>query len=534
MLSIEKLSLSFGAHKLFDEVTLNLKPKNRYGLVGANGSGKSSFIKIVTAVEQASSGKISWPNSHKIGWMHQDHFKHEHERTLDVVIQGKKELWAAMEEKEGLLQKKELKEEECYRLGELEEVIANNDGYMAETFAHELLVGLGVDQKDHLKPLSILSGGYKLRVLLAQSLFGQPDILLLDEPTNHLDILSINWLEGYLREKYKGLLVFVTHDHDFLNNLATHILDVDYQDIRLYTGNYHDFQKKKILVEEQKLTEKKSAEDKIAHMKSYVDRFGAKASKAKQAQSRLKMIKRIEVVDIEKSTRRAPYLIFSSPEKGPKHVLSVKNISKNFEAKQVLSHVTFNMERGEKLAVLGPNGVGKSTLLKIISGHLAQDSGEFQWSENTNFSYFSQDLHEVVHGPQPMLSWLMDEVLTISEHQARSILARMLFTKDTVEKHVDVLSGGELCRLVLAKIIMQQRNVLILDEPTNHLDLESRDALAKALKAYSGTVIFVSHDRRFVGTIANRILSLTPGRASNFKGSFREYLQKEGEDYLSR
>lgn len=533
MLSVEKLSLSFGAHKLFEEVTLNLKPKNRYGIVGANGAGKSSFIKIVTGIEQASGGKVSWPSKYKIGWMHQDHFKHENERIIDVVLQGKKALWDAMEEKEALLQKEDITEEDCYRLADLEQVIADNDGYVAESVAHELLTGLGVLQENHFSLLSILSGGYKLRVLLAQALFGNPDILLLDEPTNHLDILSIHWLENYLKDKYKGLLLFITHDHDFLNNLSTHILDVDYQDIRLYTGNYTRFQKEKALISEQKMLEKKSAEEKIAHMKSYVDRFRAKASKAKQAQSRLKMIEKIEVAEVEKSSRKPPYIVFENPEKGPRHILSVKNISKRFGDKQVLSNVTFQVERGEKLAVLGPNGVGKSTLLKIISGHLTPSGGSFQWGENTSFSYFSQDLHEVVQGNQTMLSWLMSEVLTVSENQARGMLARMLFSKDTVEKSVDVLSGGELCRLVLAKVILQQRNVIIVDEPTNHLDLESRIALANALKRYTGTVIFVSHDRRFVDTIANRILSLTTKKVYDFKGSFKEYLEKEGEDYLS-
>jgi len=532
MLSVEGLSLSFGAHKLFDGVTLNLKSKNRYGLVGANGAGKSTFIKIITGVEQASEGKVTWPSNYKIGWMHQDHFKHEKEQVLDVVLQGNKDLWQAMEEKNTLLKKTDLTEEECYKLGDLEEIIANNDGYVAESIAHELLTGLGIAQTNHTQPLSKLSGGYKLRVLLAQALFGSPDILLLDEPTNHLDILSINWLENYLKDKYKGLLVFVTHDHDFLNNLATHILDVDYQDIRLYVGNYIDFQKAKNLLSDQKLLEKKSAEEKIAHMKSYVDRFRAKASKAKQAQSRLKMIEKIEVVDIEKSSRKAPHITFDNPEKGPKLVLRVKNIDKKFGDKQVLSNVSFEVGRGDKLAVLGPNGVGKSTLLKIISGCLKPDKGSFCWGENAKFSYFSQDLHEVVSGQQTMLSWLMNEIGSISEHQARSMLARMLFTKDTVEKAVDILSGGELCRLVLAKVIMEKRNVIIMDEPTNHLDLESRVALAKALRVYSGTVIFVSHDRRFVETIANRILSLTPKKVYDFKGNFKEYLQKEGENYL--
>lgn len=534
MITLSNLSMLFGSRLLFDDVNLLLTPGNRYGLVGANGSGKTTFLKILGGQEEATLGEISLSKYTRVGWMQQDQYKYENDLILEVVLQGKEPLWKALEEKGNLIKKNEITPEEGMRLAELEEIIADNDGYTAEAVAHEILVGLGIHEDYHLEPLSVLSGGYKLRVLLAQALFNNPDVLLLDEPTNHLDIVTIGWLEAYLRKDFKGLLLFISHDHYFLNNLSTHILDIDYGEISLYTGNFDQLLVQKEAKKEQIEAEKATAEKRIAHLQSFVDRFRAKATKARQAQSKLKQIEKIEVPEIQDSSRRAPHFAFKQQRPSGKDVLEVEKISKRFEENQVLKNVSFKVKRGEKVAILGPNGVGKSTLLKILTDHLKADEGRFVWGYETHVSYFAQDHHEQLEGRQNLLNWLEEQAPDEITQRLRGALGQMLFTQDDAFKSISSLSGGEAARLLMASIMLAQPNVIILDEPTNHLDLEAREALAAALHAFPGTVLFVSHDRHFVSKVANRILALSPKGLKDYPGSFAEYLHKVGDDYLSR
>lgn len=533
MLTVNDLSLHYGSKLLFDGVNLVLNRQHRYAIVGANGTGKSTLLRLIMGQETPSLGEILMPKDVSVGWVKQDHFKYDEDRVLDVVIQGKGPLWAAMQEKDKLLEA-EWTDASATRLSYLEDTIAHYDGYMAESDAHTLLKGLGIPTETHDKPLRMLSGGYKIRVLLAQALFENPEILLLDEPTNHLDIMTISWLEEYLIKEYKGLLLFVSHDLKFLNTVATDVLDIDYGEIREYPGNYDYFTIKKKEVAAQKLVEKKSAEDKIAHMQKFVDRFKAKASKAKQAASRMKMIDKIELPDIKQSSRVSPSLSFKSKRPSGKEVITVQGVNKTFGHKQVLKNINIKINRGEKVAIIGHNGIGKSTLLKIMMGILGPDSGTSTWGYEAQVSYFAQDHHEALKEGDTVLNWLTQHHSTRSETQLRAVLGQVLFTKDEVQKSVLQISGGEAAKLLLANIMLAQPNILVLDEPTNHLDLESIEAFSEALRKFEGTLILVSHDRHFVARIATRVIALTEKGIKDFQGSYAEYLKHYREDYLSQ
>lgn len=532
MISLIELSMHYGGKLLFDEVNLLLLSGKRYAIVGANGSGKTTLLRLMMNEEEPSLGEISIPKGKNIGWVNQDHFRFESSRVLDVVIQGNTELWAALQEKEALLLQ-EWTDKAAQRFVDLEETIAHHDGYMAEGQAHTLLTGLGIPLENHDKPLSLLSGGFKMRVLLAQALFSNPDILLLDEPTNHLDMVTICWLEEYLINNFKGLLIFVSHDIKFLNTVATHILDIDYGEIREYPGSYDAFLSAKELIMAQKLQEKKNLEDKIAALQKFVDKFKAKASKARQAQSRVKMIDKIELPDVKNSSRVSPHLDFQCKRPSGKQVLSISNVSKAFGEKVVLKDIKVDIKRGEKVALIGPNGIGKSTLLKIVMGLLPQDSGTVEWGYETQVAYFAQDHHEALKDNISVLDWLSHEASSETSVKIRGMLGQVLFVKDEVEKSVLQISGGEAARLLLANIMLQKPNVLIMDEPTNHLDVESIEALSNALKAYQGTLILVSHDRYFVNKVATRVIALTKNGIKDFKGNYLEYLKYYREDYLS-
>lgn len=534
MLALNELAMTFGPKLLFEGVTMNLRKGRRYGVVGANGCGKSTLLKLISGHEEPAYGDISKPKLDTIGFLRQDQFLHPHERILDVVMKGRTELWSALEEKDRLLENDEWNDSTINRMGELEEVIVKHDGYAAEAFAHTLLTGLGIIEEKHKLPLSALSGGYKLRVLLAQALFDNPDILILDEPTNHLDIMTISWLESYLKKDYKGLLILVSHDHSFLNTVVTDILDIDYGEIILYPGNYDHFLREKEAVAEQRLHEKAQVERRISELKSFVERFGAKASKARQAKSKQKAMDRLEVPDIKRSSRREPHFNFQKKRPSGKKVLSVNHVSKAYGENQVLRDVSFQVGRGDKLALIGHNGVGKSTLLKIITSNLKADEGDYEWGHETQVAYFAQDHHEQLDGSKRVLEWMLSQVEDKTETQLRAALGQMLFQSGDADKLISSLSGGEAARLYFAKVILDKPNVLILDEPTNHLDLESIEALKRALKSFEGTVIFVSHDRYFVAHLANRVIALTERGISDFRGSYKDYLAKFGEDYLSQ
>ncbi|WP_341755453.1 ABC-F family ATP-binding cassette domain-containing protein [Candidatus Tisiphia endosymbiont of Ptychoptera albimana] len=532
MIITTNLAMSYGTKILFTDVSLHIKKGNRYGLVGANGAGKSTFFKILLQEEEASIGEFTCVKNARIGCLKQDQFLYENTSIINTVIAGRSELWQALQEKEKLLAIDQCDEEIGYRLGELEQIIADNDGYISEIFAVELLLGLGIQEKYHHQPLSVLSGGYKLRVLLAQSLFNNPDILLLDEPTNHLDIVSIYWLENYLKQKFKGALVFISHDLVFLNNISTHILDIDYGTIKIYTGNYDIFVRDKQLVTEQKLKEFSHLEKKIAVMQSFVDRFRALATRARQAASREKQIEKMELPDIQRSSRVSPYFNFKQKRPSGKLALKVQGISKSYEDKKILNNVNFTVSRGEKIVIIGPNGIGKSTLLKILINKIFADLGNYEWGYETQVSYFAQDHHELLNESMSVIDWLSNQIPTESDNVLRSVLGQLLFRKDEVTKNILNLSGGEGARLLLAKIILEESNILVLDEPTNHLDIESKDMLKKALINYQGTLILVTHDRDFASNIATRVIALSHRTITDFKGKYQEYLHKYGNDYL--
>jgi ATPase subunit of ABC transporter with duplicated ATPase domains len=524
MISFNQLGMAYGQKLLFLDVNLSLNDGHCYALVGANGSGKSTFFKLITGEEEATSGDIIIPKDATIGWLKQDQFRYEHTPIREIVLQGKPELWRALQEREALMISESWDDSMGYRLGELEDIVAHYNGYTAESDAESILIGLGIAADYFEKPLKALSGGYKLRVLLAQTLFHSPSILLLDEPTNHLDILSITWLEKFLKNNYQGLVIFISHDMEFIDHLADSILDVDYGEVRQYRPNYQRFLEEKQLVVEQKLLEKKSIDAKIAEMQKFVDRFKAKASKAAQARSRMKMIEKIEIPDLKNSSRIAPAFNFSPKRISGKQVLKATELSKAFKNKQLFKHLNVEVTRGEKIAIMGINGIGKSTLIKILTGTIPYDEGSLIFGHEVHISYFSQDHHELLNQHMSVLHWLNELAIGNTEQQVRKILGQMLFVKDDVEKDILSLSGGESARLLLAKVMLESPNVLILDEPTNHMDLETIDALANALQKYTGTLIFVSHNRHFIDKIATRILYFEQNhQIIDFKGHYRDF-----------
>lgn len=534
MLDIRNIGMEYGQKSLFQDVDLILLPSQRYGIVGANGTGKSTFLKILAGEEEASNGSVEKAKSVSVGILKQDHFKYEHDRIIDVVIRGNARLWDALTEKEALFLQPEFTEKDGYRLSELEEIIMHEGGYEAEVVAKNLLLGLGVVEKYHYGPLSALSGGYKLRVLLAQVLFKKPDIMLLDEPTNHLDIISIAWLEIFLKTNFKGLLIFISHDREFLNNVSTNILDIDYDTVLEYVGNYEKFVTAKEESLLQKQAELKNQEKRIDALQSFVDRFGAKASKATQAASRQKMIDRIEKVEIKDSNIMKPYFSFKVEKPTGKSVLKVEQFSKQFDERVLLKDVSFDIQRGNKCAIIGPNGVGKSTLLKILLNQLNVDHGAYEWSETVRIGYFAQDYHAELPPQKTIWEWVQDQIAAPAQ-EMRRVLGQVLFRGDDVDKKISMLSGGESARLILAKLILQKNNVLILDEPTNHLDMESIDALIEALQEFPGAALFVSHNRYFIDNIATRVLALSESYGvRNYLGNYQDYLAQYGTDYLAR
>ncbi len=533
MLDIRSIGMEFGKKSLFQNVDLILLPTRRYGVVGANGTGKSTFLKILAGEEPSTSGTVEKAKSLNVGILKQDHFRYEDDRLIDVVIRGNTILWDAMLEKDKLYAADDFSEEDGYRLSELEEIIMHQNGYEAEPTAKNLLLGLGIAEKFHHGPLSALSGGYKLRVLLAQVLYQQPDIMLLDEPTNHLDILSIAWLEQFLTTSFNGLLIFISHDRGFLNNISTNILDIDYDTVTDYHGDYDKFcqaKEERLLLKQSEL---KNQEKKIEAMQTFVDRFGAKASKATQAASRQKMIDRIERVEIKDSNIATPHFNFQQKKPSGKSIIKVDNLHKKYDERILLKDVSYTIQRGDKCAIIGPNGIGKSTLLKILLHEVAADQGHFEWSETTSVGYFAQDYRTQLDPEQTVLQWMEDNIVAPSQ-EIRKVLGQVLFRGSDVDKKIGMLSGGESARLIMGKLILEKHNVLIFDEPTNHLDLESIDALIEAIQAFPGAVLFVSHNRYFIDSISTRVLVLTEQYGvQNYLGNYNDYLHQFGKDYLA-
>ncbi len=536
MLTINQLSMRFGAKILFKNVNLQFNTGNRYGLIGANGSGKSTLIKILAGEVAPEKGEIVKPSQMTLASLSQDHYLFKNQNILDIVLQGRKQLWEAMVKKKRLLETESFEEKECFALMELDKAIEEHKGYAAEGEAAKLLEGLGIRGEVHSKPIEILSGGYKLRVLLAQVLFGNPDILILDEPTNHLDLYSIKWLEGYLKQ-FSGTLIITSHDRDFLNGICTHIADVDYGTIKIYKGNYDQFQQQKQLNRELKELLLKKHEKRRSDLQEFVDRFGAKATKARQAQSKEHLIEKIEdemeALDLTPSSRIYPNLSFECVRPSGVRVLQVQGIEKSFNQKKVLDKVTFEVERGERIAILGPNGIGKSTLLEIIASKLIADCGKFEWGHATTLGYFPQDHRHEVNGNHSLLEWLGQFDRNIPQEKLRDMLGRVLFSGDAVDQSIQSLSGGETARLILAKMMLKKPNVLIFDEPTNHLDIEAIEELIRSLSSYQGTLIIVSHNRYFVSHLANRIIEISYQGIKDFKGTYPEYLAKQERDFLA-
>jgi len=531
MITLSNVSKTFGDQTLFEGATLQFNPGERYGIVGANGCGKSTLLKILAGEETASDGDVTRPRRSTLGVLKQDHFQYENERILDVVMMGNVRLWEAMHEKEQILARAE-DHFDGDRYAELEDLILQHGGYTLESRAGEILEGLGIPSEAHEEPLSTLSGGFKLRVLLAQVLASEPDILLLDEPTNHLDIISIRWLERFL-EEFAGAALLVSHDHRFLDNVATMIVDVDYQMVKAYPGNYQAFMKRKVEDRERKEKEIAKREGQIAEQKAFVERFRAKATKARQAQSKLKAIDRIEIEELPQSTRRYPHFRFKQTRPSGRQVLDVDGLSKAYDDNQVLENVSLSVNRGERVAIIGPNGIGKSTLLKVVMGEVEADAGTVKWGYETHPGYVAQDHTEQLgHDAATLEGWLANVAPGESIGFVRGHLGAVLFSGDEADKKVGALSGGEAARLIFAREVIRQPNVLLLDEPTNHLDLEAIESLVKGLLAYDGTLVFVSHDRWFVGELATRIIEITPEGINDFPGSYREYLEKCGDDHL--
>ncbi|PJD93885.1 MAG: ABC-F family ATPase [Legionella sp.] len=526
MITLNQLSITFGQKLLFYDVNLILNTNQAYALVGANGCGKSTLFKLMTQEEEPTSGEVVKPKDASIGWLKQDQFRYEDTRIRDIVMQGRAKLAAAIQEKEALLEIDPWSEAQGLRYAELENLIYQENGYTAPSEIEKILVGLGIPASYHDQPLRALSGGYKLRVLLAQVLFENPSILLLDEPTNHLDIESIRWLENFLATEFKGLLIFISHDLEFINHLADHILDIDFGEVRQYSGVYDKFLAEKQLLQDQKMVERRKAEDKLAHMQSFVDRFKAKASKAAQARSRIKMMEKIELPDILHSSRIAPSFQLVPKKPSVKSVCVVEGLGKSFQEKTLFKEFKLQLNRHDKVAIVGANGRGKSTLLKLMLSLIPPDEGHMTWGPETRVSYFSQDHHDSLNESKTVLDWLSDEISGVPEQQIRKVLGQMLFVKDDVTKDILSLSGGEAARLLMGKVILEAPNVLILDEPTNHMDIETIDALAAALASYTGTLLVVSHNRHFIEKFATRILYFPPtGKIQDYKGGYKEFLE---------
>ncbi|MGD0675387.1 MAG: ATP-binding cassette domain-containing protein [Polyangiaceae bacterium] len=553
MIVLNNVTKRYGPKILFEGVTVQFDPGKRYGVTGANGAGKSTLLEMLSGQEDWDSGTVDVPGGLRVGVLEQNHFVYDEQRILDTVMAGKTELWEAMVEKERLLAG-DVDDAVGVRLGELEGIIAEHDGYSAEGQASELLVGLGIPPERQALPMRVLPAGYKLRVLLAKVLFGRPDVMLLDEPTNHLDLESIHWLIRFLTEEHRGTLLVVSHDRHFLNSVATHIADIDYRTIRIYTGNYAEFVDAKYENQQRAEAVAQSAKKKIGELQDFVQRFGSHAAKSKQAQSRLKQIEKLEDIVETKGAKRSslvrPYVRFEILKPSGRDVARAENVRKEFATNVVLDGVSLNLNRGDRVAVIGRSGIGKSTLLKLLVGAYKQldaetrpytlmpDAGEVRWGHDASVGYFAQDHHEslgaTAKGTTPY-EWLYRFDPQRTKEEIRAILGRLLFSGEAALKPTEGLSGGEAARLLLGKMVLGRHNVLVLDEPTNHLDIESIEGLLEGLLKFEGTVVFVSHDHHFVARLATRVVELRdrladdrrPGCAIvDFGGTYEEYTDR--------
>ena len=526
MLTTANITMQFGAAPLFEDVSVKFTDGNRYGLIGANGCGKSTFMKILGGDLEPSSGNMSKDPNQRIGKLKQDQFAYEDSAVIDTVIMGHKELWAIKSERDAIYAKPEMSEEDGMRAAHLEAHFAEMDGYTAEARAGELLLGVGIPVEQHFGPMSEVAPGWKLRVLLAQVLFSDPDIMLLDEPTNNLDINAIRWLEGILNER-NCTMIIISHDRHFLNSVCSHMADLDYGEVRIYPGSYDQYMTAATQAAERLQADNAKKKAKIAELNAFVSRFSANASKSKQATSRARQIDKIELTEIKPSSRRNPFIRFNQEKKLHRQALEVKGLGKHYN-EELFSGLDLTIEVGERVAIIGANGIGKSTLLKCLVGEAAPSAGTVKWSENAQLGYYAQDHARDFAGGESLFEWMQQWGTPSDDEQViRGILGRLLFSQNEIEKSVSVISGGEQGRMLFGKLMLQQPNIMLMDEPTNHLDMESIESLNLALENYPGTLLFVSHDREFVSSLATRILELTPTGIVDFHGSYEDYLRKQ-------
>ncbi|WP_133407015.1 ABC-F family ATPase [Parashewanella tropica] len=527
MITTANITMQFGSKPLFENISVKFGGGNRYGLIGANGCGKSTFMKILTGELEPSSGNVSIDVNERVGKLSQNQFGYEEYSLIDTVIMGHTELWAVKKERDAIYAMAEMSEEDGIRVADLEMQYAEMDGYSAESRAGELLLGVGIGIESHFGLMSEIAPGLKLRVLLAQALFSDPDLLLLDEPTNNLDIDTIRWLQEVLNER-QSTMIIISHDRYFLNSVCTHMADLDYGELKIFPGNYDEYMTAASQARERMLADNAKKKAQIAELQTFVARFSANASKAKQATSRAKQIDKIKLDEVKPSSRQNPFIRFEQEKKLFRNALTVEKLSNGYD-ELLFKNLDMIVEVGERVAVLGENGIGKTTLLRTLIQDLPQKDGLIQWSENCNIGYYAQDHEADFENDMNLFDWMSQWRKPEDDDQAvRGILGRMLFSADDIKKSVKVLSGGEKGRMLFGKLIMQKPNILIMDEPTNHMDMETIESLNNALELFEGTLLFVSHDRAFVSSLANRIVEITPKGVTDFKGSYDEFLASKG------
>ncbi|MFC0214676.1 ABC-F family ATP-binding cassette domain-containing protein [Paenibacillus chartarius] len=526
MITVSNVTLRYGKRALFEDVNIKFTPGNCYGLIGANGAGKSTFLKILSGEIEPSKGEVFITPGERLAVLKQNHYEFDEFEVLKTVIKGHARLYDIMTEKDALYAKADFSEEDGMRAAELEGEFQDLDGWQAESDAAELLIGLGIPTSLHDMKMKDLGGNEKVRVLLAQALFGNPNILLLDEPTNHLDIESIQWLENFL-SKFEGTVIVVSHDRHFLNQVCTHIADIDFGKIQLYVGNYDFWYESSQLALKLTRDANKRIEEKRKELETFIARFSANASKSKQATSRKKLLEKLTLEDIRPSNRKYPFIKFQPEREAGKQLLQVEGLSKTIDGELVLNNLSFTINKGDKVAFVGPNGLAKTTLFRILMGELEADSGTYSWGITTSQAYFPKDNSDYFNNDLTLVDWLRQYSKDQDESFIRGFLGRMLFSGEEAMKKSSVLSGGEKVRCMLAKMMLSAPNVLILDEPTNHLDLESITALNNGLIEFDGTMLFVSHDHQFIQTIANRIMEITPAGLIDKMTTYDEYLESE-------
>jgi ATPase subunit of ABC transporter with duplicated ATPase domains len=528
MISAANITVQFGEKPLFEDVSVKFGNGHRYGLIGANGSGKTTFLKVLSGELEPTHGNVSTDPYIRVGKLRQDQFAFEEHSVLHTVIMGHARLWEIYQERERLYAQPSLTEEEGLRAAELENEFAMLDGYTAESAAGELLLAVGIPEAQHAGPMSAIAPGWKLRVLLAQVLFADPDVMLLDEPTNNLDIHTIRWLEGVLNER-KCTMIIISHDRHFLNTVCTHMADLDYRELRIFPGNYDEYMIAATQARERLFSENAKKKAQIADLQAFVSRFSANASKSRQATSRARQIEKIVLEEVKPSSRQSPYIRFEQDKKLYRLAVAVENLTKSYEEHPVFRDVNLHVEAGERVAIVGTNGIGKTTLLRSIVGELAVNHGTVKWAENAELAYMPQDSAAAFEDPVTVFDWMRARGKPRDDDQAiRATLGRLLFSRDEMQKTVDKLSGGERGRMLFGEIMLKRANVIFMDEPTNHLDMESIESLNLALENYPGTLVFVSHDREFVGSLATRIIELTPTGIIDFSGGYDDYLKSRG------